>query len=1124
MRRLLPVISTTLLMGLAGFAQAQGSSVSLNSALFSQNSGYKPLAAFDGKEAAAPGFRLFRRVSVHVERARLERVLESIASQAEVGLSYTRDLVKSNTLVTLKIESESALDALSAATRGTRWEVLATPQGHLTVVAGRTTRPKTPSAALQGAISGRVVDAATQQPLAGVQVSVLSTQLGALSGADGRYSIANTTAGTHQLRASMMGYAAQTQSVTVTDGQSATANFALEPQAISLEGVVAVGYGTQKLKDVTGAVASVKSEEIKQIPTPSVGEALKGRVAGVDIQTGGYKPGDNPTIRIRGARSLNANNDPLIVVDGVAIAGGLGDINPGSIQSIDVLKDASATAVYGSRGANGVVLITTNRGRAGDTKVTYDVRYGAEQIHNMVELFDGPEYADYKRDARRATGTYPCPGREVCVAGDQVTFYPEELAGMANGVSTDWMNLIARTGIQQTHQLNISGGNEATQFSIGANYFDEDGVTLAMDYARRGATFNLDHTRGRFRAGISANVNNSRQDLGAGDGLWGLAMQINPLGSPRDSDGNLAATPIPDGQEWNPLLEIDNRSHEVLRTRGFGNVFAVYELLPGVNLQTTFGADAQFDRDGEFSGALTKSNRGSGNDASVERSQTVNYVSTTQLQLDRQLTDAQRTSATFLFELQNQTTEWSSANVQDLPYEYQKWNNLGTAGLVSGLDSDLSEWTLQSFMGRINYTLLDRYYLTITGREDCSSRLAPGNKCGFFPSAALKWRISDEGFMEQHPFVSDMSLRASYGRTGNTAISPYQTQGALSRTTYNFSGKGAFGFEPDQLANPDLGWEKTNQFDLGLEYGFIDQRIAGSIDYYRQNTFDLLLERQLPMSSGFSSVLQNVGRTRNTGMEVSLTTINMEDFHGLNWSTNVNWATNKNEIVSLYGGTDDDVGSRWFIGQPISVFYDKEFDGIWQTGQEEEAARYNRQIGQIRVIDQNGDGVIDDLDRVIIGRTNNFPKWTGSLANRLQWGNVDLSGLIVARWGYTINSSLDASQNTLSGRYNNLKVDYWTPENPSNTNPQPLVNQEHPIDIEARRYKNGSHWRVRNVTLGYRIPSSLVSRIGGESLRVYAQAQDPFLFTDYEGFDPEGGGNAAVPSYRTLLLGATVGF
>jgi TonB-linked SusC/RagA family outer membrane protein len=1065
---------------------------------------------------------LERRIAVDLEKTPLEHALAQIAARAGLRLTYSTDLLPGGKRVSLHAARIPAKEAVLQVLSNTSLDLLVAPSGDAVVV----TRAEADLPVVRQAttLSGLVTDAATAQPLSGAAIAVIDLGISAITGMDGRYTIANATPGTHQVRASMIGYAAQTQSITLAAEQSATANFALEAQAISLEGVVAVGYGTQKVKDITGAVASVKADEIKQIPTPSVGEALKGRVAGVDILTGGYKPGDNPTIRIRGARSLNANNDPLIVVDGVAIAGGLGDINPSSIQSIDVLKDASATAVYGSRGANGVVLITTNRGRAGDTKVTYGVSYGAESIHNMVELFDGPEYAQYKRDARRATGTYPCPGREVCDAGDQVTFYPEELAGLANGVSTDWMDLIARTGYQQTHQLTVSGGNESTQFSIGANYYDEDGVTVGMDYARRGATFNLNHTHGRFRAGISANLNDSRQNLGAGDGIWGIAMQINPLGSPRDADGELVATPIPDGQQWNPLLEIQNRRNERIRTRGFGNIFAAYELFPGVSLQTTFGTDAQFGRTGTFAGAMTKGNRGSGNETAVERSQTLNYVSTTQLQLDRQITDSQRASATFLFEAQNQTYEGSSADVQDLPYEYQTWNNLGTAGLVSGLDSDFSDWLLESFMGRINYTLLDRYYLTVTGREDCSSRLAPGNKCGFFPSAAVKWRISDEGFMQEHPFVSDMSLRASYGRTGNTAISPYQTMGALSRTTYNFSGKGAYGFEPDQLANPDLGWEKTNQFDLGFEFGFIDQRIAGSIDYYRQNTSDLLLERQLPMSSGFSSVLQNVGRTRNTGVELSLTTVNMEDFHGLNWSTNVNWATNRNEIVSLYGGTEDDIGSRWFIGEPISVFYDREFDGIWQNGQEQEAASYSRKVGQIRVIDQNGDGVIDDLDRVIIGRPGTFPKWTGSMANRFQWGNVDLSGLIFARWGYTIDSSLDASQNTLSGRYNNLKVDYWTPENPSNTNPQPLVNQERPIDIEARRYKNGSHWRVRNITLGYRVPASLVSRIGGESLRVYAQAQDPFLFTDYEGFDPEGGGNAAVPSYRTLLLGATVGF
>lgn len=981
-----------------------------------------------------------------------------------------------------------------------------------------------PRADQEATISGRVTDATTGRPLSGAAVTVLGTALGGLTDETGAYSIASVPAGARQLRAQRIGYAPQTQTVQVRAGQGAAVSFALQTQAVQLEGVVAVGYGTQRRRDVTGAVGSVAAEEIRQIPTPSVGEALKGRIPGVDIQTTGYKPGDQPRIRIRGTRSLTANNDPLIVVDGIPISGGLEIVNPNDIRSVEVLKDASATAVYGSRGANGVVLITTNRGQAGGTRVAYETYYGLQDIHNVVRVFDGPGYAEFKREAYRSVGQYGCPGRDPCAAGDLAIFSTEELAGIANGVSTDWTDLISRTGAQQSHQLRVSGGSESTRFAVSGNIYDERGVTLGTDFDRRQANLSVDHESGRFRTGVSSNLSHSVQNLSRGDGAWSSAMQISPLGAPRDADGNLLATPHPDAQQWNPLLDIENSVQERLRTRVLGNAFAEYELLDGVSLRTTLGADLRFGRDGDFLGAMTRNNRGSGNDASVERAQGLNFVSTTQMQVDRQLADAHRVNATLLYEMQSDREDWTRTGVQNLPYEYQQWNNLRTAGLVSDASSNYSEWSLHSFMGRVNYTLLDRYYLTLTGRQDCSSRLAPGNKCAFFPSAALKWRVTDEGFLQNQGLISDLSLRASYGRTGNTSISPYQTQGSLSRTVYSFNGGGAFGFEPNDLVNPSLEWEKTDQYNVGVDWGAWDNRITGSADFYVQNTFDLLLQRQLPPTSGFTDILQNVGETRNSGVELSLSTINLEDFRGLRWTTDLVWATNRNEIVSLYNGRVDDVGSRWFIGQPVRVHYDREFDGIWQLGQEAEAARYLRRVGQIRVVDQNGDGVIDDDDRTILGRHPDFPEWTGSLANRLEWGAFDLSGLVVARWGYLIDSALDASQNTLAGRHNNLRVDYWTPVNPSNENPQPRRNQESPLDISSRRFKDGSHWRVRNITLGFRAPGSLLDRLGGESLRLYVQAQDPFVFTDYTGFDPEGGGSASVPSYRMLLVGATVGF
>jgi TonB-linked SusC/RagA family outer membrane protein len=993
-------------------------------------------------------------------------------------------------------------------------------------------------AAATGRVMGTVTEAATQRPLAGVNIRVQGTNVGTLTDTNGRFVITNVPAGTQTVRASQIGYSMQEQSVTVVAGQAATANFELQAAAVELEGIVAVGYGVQRARDVTGSVVSVQPQELQQIPTPSVGEALKGRVPGLDVRTTGHQPGSEPRIRVRGVRSLVANNDPLVVVDGVAISGGIGDISPSSIQSIEVLKDASAAAVYGSRGANGVILITTNRGQAGSTRIAYDTRVGVQQIHNQIQIYDGAGFAQFRRDAARSNNAYPCPVGQICPDADALIFTVEEMQGLQNGVSTDYFDLISRNGLLQEHNLSISGGTENTRFAIGGNYLDEQGVTLGMGFVRRGATASIDHTAGRFNSGLSVNVSNSLQERSRGDALWGEAMQNSPLGNPYLEDGSLNPLPTTDPQRWNPLLDIENWKRDTQRTRTFGSAFASFELMQGISLQTSLGADLLFRREGEFVGALTQANRGSNNRTWVERHQLFNYTSTTQLNIDRQLADAHRVNATLVYEIQNERTERSRADVQNLPYEYQRYHNIGSAGQVTGVSSNFSEWGLQSGMARANYILLDRYYLTLIGRQDCSSRLAPGNKCSFFPSIATRWRISDEAFMRGQALFSDLSVRGSVGRLGNSAINPYQTQGSLTRTPYSFQGQSAFGFRPNEIANPNLKWETTTQFDVGLEFGVLNNRITGVIDGYVSNTTDLLMQRQLPATTGFNSVLENVGETRNRGFEVALSTINLDGWRGIRWTSDVNFSVNRNEIVSLYGGQDDDVGNNWFIGQPIRIWYDYEFGGIWQLDEAEEAARYSRRPGDVKVVDQNGDGrVSTDGDRVILGRHPEFPAWTGSLSNRFDFGAFDVSSLITARWGYTIRSNIWPGQ--MSARYNQPAMDYWTPENPSNRWPRPYRNSENTIDASALQFFDGSHWRVRNVTLGYAVPARYAGRLTeNSSLRVYLQAQDPLVFTSFPGLDPEGTTNndaaatnlnygqdqIGVPSFRTFVVGASVSF
>jgi TonB-linked SusC/RagA family outer membrane protein len=977
-----------------------------------------------------------------------------------------------------------------------------------------------------GSIRGVVQDQATGAPLPSAQVMVVGTKLRAEAGPDGRYTITGVAPGTYRVQTQRIGYGVSEAIVVVTgEWQTATADFRLQQLAVALQEVVVVGYGTQVRRDVTGSLASVGGAEVHEVPKVNAIEALKGRVPGVDIVTTGNKPGDGVRVRLRGERSLKASNDPLYVLDGIPMAGGIGDLNPRDIESVEVLKDASATAIYGSRGANGVVLLTTRKGRAGTTNLTYDSYGGYQAPVRRVRVFTGPEFAEYRRESERARPIpqYLCD--TVCAAEDAKLFGPDgTLPALQAGRWTDWQDLVLREGAQVSNEIGITGGDERTSFALSAGQLQQQGIVRAQDFTRRSMRLNFDHELNpRLRVGSSTSLIRTAQNLGRGDPVYSEALTNNPLGMAFDSTGAIIFKPTPDGQRVNPLSDIHNWTDERVRTRLFGTLFASYDLSDALTWRVNFGADLTFSRRGQFRGAQTQAMQGSPPDGAMWDTRTQAYTLDNILTYRRSLGAAHRVDATALYSVQQERTERDSMQVTGLPYEHQKFFDLGSGLKPDWLGSGLTAWALQSFMARVNYTFKDRYLLTVSSRLDGSSRLAPGQKYGMFPSVALAWRLSEEDFIRRTGVFSDLKLRASFGRSGNTAIDPYQTEGALRRTMYSFTDQPAVGYGPGRLPNPNLKWEKTSQLDVGLEFTAVHNRLSGSVDYYSAYTTDLIMDRQLPPTTGYSSILQNVGATRNSGVEVALSALVAQDWHGLRWNTDFNVATNRNSIVSLYGGKKDDVGNGWFIGQPISVFYDYQFGGIWQTQDSISGAaqRYARKPGQIRIVDQNGDGKIDDKDRIILG--SSFPRWTGSLTTRLDWNGIDLSVMAVARLGFMVHDELYTSQSTLAGRYNNVSVNYWTPTNPSNMEPRPNAAQENPDYGGARGYEEGSFLRVRTMTLGYTIPGDHLGWMRARSLRIYATALDPFLFTKFRGLDPESRPDAGVPSYRTLMMGITLG-
>jgi TonB-linked SusC/RagA family outer membrane protein len=994
-------------------------------------------------------------------------------------------------------------------------------------------------AANTGRVMGAVTAATTGQPLPGATVTVQGTNVGTLSAPNGRFILTGVPVGVQTIQVSLIGYGPQTQSVTVSVDEPATINFQLTSQAVLLEGIVAVGYGTQQRRDVTGSVASVRADAITQVVGANPMDAIKGRLPGVDVRANSFEPGAATTVRIRGARSIQASNNPLIVVDGVPVSGDLRDVDANNIESIEVLKDAAAAAVYGSRAANGVLLITTKRGRSGGTVVDYSVTYGASNVLRKPDMMDGEQFANYRREAYRAGGHPSCenwmanPGACDLVALDALM-----RQNLASGISTDWQDEILRTGQLQQHQLAISGGDENTRFRAAVGFLDQTGITITQGYDARNGSLSLTHDFGRLNLSASVQGSQTVREAGRGSGIWDEALFNAPLGRVRDEEGQFVFLPTEDGLRVNPVQDALENRRDLTRTNVLGTVTGSLELTEGVRMNVSFGPQYASVNDGWFIGRFTRMHRGSRMAAGQDNTRTRNYTLSNYLNVDRLLGDRHRVHSTLLYEIAGNRTTFDSLSARDLPYAHQLWYEL-QSGADPIAKSWFSETAMQSYMGRVNYTLDDKYTVSLVGRVDGSSVLAEGNKYAFFPAAAFSWQIGDEPFMANVPAFNELKLRLSYGRQGNSSIGAYETLGRLGSTWYNFGHGSAAqrGYYPGSIPNPDLRWEATDQYNFGLDFGLLRNRISGAIDVYQQNTHDLLLPRALPYTSGHSSVLQNVGKTRNQGFELALSSVNLTNWNGIDWETDLSFSRNRNQIIALADGMTEDIGSNRWVGQPIQVNYNYRIVGIWQEHEREEAAAFGARPGDVRPADLNGDGRFTGDDRTFLGNHLNFPDWVGSLNNRVRFRNLDLSVLATTRQGYMVGNAFVAAYNNLAGRYNNLNVDYWTPENPSNQWPRPNVNGQNQY-YGAMSLQDGSHVRIRDITLGYSLPESLRARVGTNRARLYVKAQDPFLFTSSEfvGWDPEGGFNLGntnfadpmmdqgSPAFRSLLFGMDVAF
>ncbi len=1048
------------------------------------------------------------RLTLNLKNTSVKQILGQIEDNSEFYFIYDATVVDVERKASLESKNELITEVLDEFFKGLNvgYKINDRQIALTTLVSsGGTQEQKT--------VTGKVVDL-KGLPLPGVTVVVKGTTNGIVTNANGEY----TLSGIHPddvLQFSFVGM--KTKETTV--GSKTTINITMEEEAIGIEEVIAVGYGTQKKSDLTGSITSVKVSDLQERPAVSLIEKMQGKATGVDIVQNSGTPGSIPTIRIRGNRSFSASNDPLYVVDGIPLEGGINDINPNDIISIEVLKDAASCAIYGSRGANGVILVTTKRGSASKTNISYNTYYGVSQISRMVDMMNAEEFAEYRREAYRATNSY---------IDDEHLFETVQLENLRNGISYDYPEMIFSQGYKTDHQLSFSGGNDKTQFALSGGYYDEKGTIKNMYYKRYTLRLNLDHRfTDWFKVGTSTLLTRSLNDVGTTAAVES-ALLNSPIGQAFDlGTGEPVFLPTTDGQLSNPLFDIEseNFTDEYKINRVFSSVYAEIDFLKYLNYRLNFGIDNRDQRRGLFRGSYTDSNLGGASDATVENTGKFTYTLENILKFSKNFDQKHQVDFTLMQSVQSFSQEYYGFSVNDLPYETQKFYNMDTGSTVLGVDSQLEEWKMASFMGRINYDYNGKYLIQGTLRADGSSRLSEGKKWGYFPSGALGWRIINEPWMQDLPFISNLKLRASYGVTGNTAINAYQTQGALAQTVYDWDGSPGYGYALNDIPNPDLRWESTATIDAGVDFGILKGRINGSVDYYNAKTSDLLMLRQLPITSGYSSILENVGSTRNKGIEINLNTIILDNPKGITWKMDVNWFANREEILELYDGRKDDVGNNWFIGQPLSVFYDYEKIGIWQSNEKEEAASYGFFPGEIKIKDQEPNGVIDSDDRVIRG--SSVPKWNMGITNRFEYKGLDLSCFVFIRQGSTIYSRFHHEFSSLAGRYNNLDVDYWTPDNPTNAYPRPNQNQNYARYDSSNNYFDGSFVKIRNITLGYTIPKKLIDAVKINSVRVYVTADNPFMFTKYEGWDPENDKGILyydVPNSKAIVFGLNVNF
>lgn len=950
----------------------------------------------------------------------------------------------------------------------------------------------------------------------GANVTEKGTTNGMITDLDGNFSL--TVQKNATLVISYIGYV--TQEIAIKGNTNL--NIILKEDSKALEEVVVIGYGTARKSDVTGSIASVGGDKLQEMPSTNITYALQNRVAGVDMTQTSSQPGATMQIRIRGTRSLTASNDPLVVLDGIPFMGNLSDINPGDIKSMDILKDASSTAIYGSRGANGVILITTNRGAQGTpAKFTYNGYVGAKSVFSKYPMMDGPKYAEMRKYAGKF----------------------ENSLDESDDMNTDWQDLLYRTGMVNSHDVSVAGGTNNGSYSFGAAYYKDQGVIPTQNYTRYSLRGSFDQGVGKyFRFGLTTN-SNYNVTKGSNIDLYSV-LNNTPLANPYNEDGSLKRTVKLNSQDENFVVTrdvVENLEDSWLNEKkGFGtynNLFAEVQCpwVKGLKYRVNLGLNYRSTKGGVFTGeGINSSTADTPSTASLEHTETTNWAIENLITYDRTFGKHQL-NIVGMYSAEETVYTKSHIAARDIPAEYLQYYNLGRAEgtiTVNPDNWDYQKSGLMSWMGRAMYTYDNRYMLMATVRADASSRLAKGHQWHTYPAVSAGWNIGQESFMDDLEWLDILKVRVGYGQTSNQAVAPYSTWGKLSTRPYNFGPTGyATGYYVSALPNYDLGWEYSSTWNFGLDFTLLGGRLLGTFEYYIQKTSDLLQSVNLPSTSGVSSYVGNVGKTENKGVEFTLNGTILDNHNGWTWDASINISANRNKLTELASGAERDEANNWFVGHPIDAIYDYEKIGLWQEGDPYlDILEPGGNVGMIKVKytgEYNEDGTpvrqIGPDDRQIISME---PKFTGGFSTRVAYKGFDLNVITAFKCGGKLISTLHHSNgylNMLTGRRGQVDVDYWTEENTNAKYPKPggIQSGDNPKYGSTLGYFDASYWKVRNISLGYKFDEQKwLKNFGIQSLRAYVSIQNPFVicspFHKETGLDPEtnsyGNENVAVTS------------